>query len=156
MFKTVVRSVGGGVGEGRGREADLSVGDVVNIVEPLEERVSVDEVETLARVRSEVGCDEVDAVGIAANRSVELEDGRVSQRRQDRLRARETGEETYSTRPDLRVRRELVGSVANVEEKALEVRELVRGELEQTRVVVLHGARDLLVCSQCVCSRFPI
>ena len=154
MFKTVVRSVGGGIGEGRGREADLSVGDVVNIVEPLEERVSVDEVETLARVRPEVGCDEVDAVGIAANCSVELKNGRVRKEQNDRLRG--TGEETYGTRPDLCVRRELVGGVTDVEEQALEVRELVRGELEQTRVVVLHGARDLLVCSQCVCSRFPI
>ena len=152
----MVHSVGGGIGEGRGREADLGVGDVVNVVEPFEERVAVDEVEALARVRAEVGRDEVDAVGIAADRSVELEDGRVSQRRQDRLRARETGKKTYGTRPDLRVRRELVGGVTDVEEQALEVRELVRGELEQTRVVVLHGARDLLVCSQCVCSRFPI
>ena len=65
--------VGRGVRELRSREANLRVGDVVDVVEPLEERVAVDEVEALARVRAEVGGDEVDGVGVATNRSVELQ-----------------------------------------------------------------------------------
>ena len=65
--------VGRGIRELRRREANLRVGDVVHVVEPLEERVAVNEVEALARVRAEVGGDEVDGVGIATNRSVELQ-----------------------------------------------------------------------------------
>ncbi len=70
-------SVGGGIRERRGRESDTRVGGVVNVVEPLEERVAVDEVEALARVRAEVRRDEVDAAGAAADSAVELRDGRV-------------------------------------------------------------------------------
>ena len=61
------------MGEPRGREADAGVSGVVDVVEPLEERVAVDEVEALARVRAEVGGDEVDGVGVATKRSVELQ-----------------------------------------------------------------------------------
>ena len=65
--------IGRGVRELRSREANLRVGDVVDVVEPLEERVAVDEVKALARVRAEVGGDEVDGGGVATNRSVELQ-----------------------------------------------------------------------------------
>ncbi len=75
---TVIYSVGGGVSERRGGEADTGVGDVVNVIEPLEERVSIDEVEALARIRAEVRRDEIDAVGIAANLSVQLNDMNTS------------------------------------------------------------------------------
>ena len=60
---------------------------------------------------------------------------------------------TYGTRPDLRVRRELVGGVADVEEEALEVRELVGSDRQQAGVVVDDGPGSVLVCGECVCLR---
>ena len=80
-------SVSGGMSERRSGEANARVGRVVNVVEPLEERVSVDEIEALARGRAEVRRHEIDAVRIAANRRVELEGGRIrvnTKRRQKR------------------------------------------------------------------------
>src|ERR1700733_14733772 len=44
----------GGIGVGRGGEADLTVGGVKHGVVPFEESVSIDEVETFARVRAEL------------------------------------------------------------------------------------------------------
>ena len=70
----LIHSVGGGVREGRRREADLGVRDVEDVVEPLQERVAVDEVEALARARPEVRSDEIYAVRVATNRNVQLED----------------------------------------------------------------------------------
>ena len=71
-------SVGRSVREGRSRESDAGVSRVVDIVEPLEERITVDEVEAFARIRAEIGGDEVDAVRAAANSSVELRGGCMS------------------------------------------------------------------------------
>ena len=65
-----------------------------------------DEVEALAAVAAEVCRDEVDLAFLAADGGVE------------------------GAGPDLRVRRKLIGCIANVEEEALKVRELVRGDLE--------------------------
>ena len=66
-------AIGSRVREWSRRQAKLIVRGVVHGVEPLEERVAVDEVKALARVRAEVGGDEVDGVGVATNRSVELQ-----------------------------------------------------------------------------------
>ena len=57
------------------READRLVRHVVDMVEPLEPRVAVDEVEPLAARRAQVRDDEVDAVGVTADRCVELSPG---------------------------------------------------------------------------------
>ena len=45
------------------------------ITVPLQERIAVDEVEALAAVAAEVSGDQVDAVLLATNSSVQLEDG---------------------------------------------------------------------------------
>ena len=42
--------------------------------------------------------------------------------------------------------------VANVEEQAGQVRELVRGQAEETGVCVGHGACKSLVLLECVCA----
>ena len=67
----LIHSVGGGVREGRRREADLGVRDVEDVVEPLQERVAVDEVEALTRVAAKVADDEVHVAGGAADKRVE-------------------------------------------------------------------------------------
>lgn len=71
------------------REAQAGVGGVIDGVEPLEERIPVDEVQALARVAANVGDDEVDVASAAADRGVQR------------------------ARPDLRVRREAVGRLQN-------------------------------------------
>ncbi len=60
---------------------------------------------------------------------------------------------TYGTGPDLRVRREFIRRAADMEEEALEVRELVRGDLEQAGGTVGDGPSRLLVRGQCICSQ---
>ena len=65
------RSVGGSGGEGGSGETDTLVGGVEHAVEALEEDLSIDEVETLARRGADVVNDEVDSVGIAANGGVQ-------------------------------------------------------------------------------------
>ena len=67
--------VGGRARVPSGGEADLVLRDSVRGVEPLDPRVAVDEVEALAAVRAEVGDDEVDAAGVAAENAVELHKG---------------------------------------------------------------------------------
>lgn len=66
------RSVGSGGGKGSGSQTDPLVGGVEDGVETLKEGLAVDEVETLAGVSAEVTDDEVHAVGIATNSSVEV------------------------------------------------------------------------------------
>ena len=70
--KAVVHSVAGGVGEGRSREADLGVGDVVDVVEPLEERHAVDEVESASRVTADVVHDKENVISCTANELIQL------------------------------------------------------------------------------------
>ena len=88
------------------READTAVRAVEDGVEALQERQAVDEVEALARVRAEVGDDQVDAVLVAA-------DGRVELQLWSHVSTLTKGieEETYRAGPDLGVRSELVGVV---------------------------------------------
>lgn len=57
--------------EGRVRESYTTVGRVENGVEALQERLSVDEVEALARGSANRTNDEVDVVSIASDRGVE-------------------------------------------------------------------------------------
>ena len=84
------------------READLVDHPVVRKIEALEPCVAVDEIEAGAALRADVRNDEVDAVGVATYRSVELGEGRARQ-----LLARKHWEkgarETYRARPDLGV-----------------------------------------------------
>ncbi len=61
----------------RRREPDAVVRNVVYLVEPLEERHAIDEVEALAAVATQVGHDEVDIVWRASERRVELRAGKV-------------------------------------------------------------------------------
>lgn len=81
--------VGGGIRVVGRREADTGVGSVEDRIEPLEERVPVDEVQARARVTANVVDDEVDVISAAANRGVQR------------------------ARPDLSVRRETVGRLQN-------------------------------------------
>lgn len=67
------RSVGGSGSERRGGKADLRVRDIPDVVETLEECEPVNEVETLAGVGADVSDDQVDAVCVPADGSVELE-----------------------------------------------------------------------------------
>ena len=69
-------SVGSGISERRSGEANARVGRVVDVVEPFEERVSINEVEALARGRAKVRRHEVDTVRITPNRGTELDRGR--------------------------------------------------------------------------------
>ena len=69
---TLLCSVDGRVSELGGRKADLAVLGIENIIEPLQEDHAVDEVESFATRRAEVGSDEVDEVGRAADGGVEL------------------------------------------------------------------------------------
>ena len=58
---------------------------------------------------------------------------------------------THRAGPDLRVGGQLERSTADVEEQALEVGELRRGDLQKTRVfVVKDGTRQLLVCGESI------
>ena len=63
--------VGGGGGEGRGREADALVGGVEDTVETLEEDLAIDEIETLAGGGADVVNDEVDGAGAATDGGVQ-------------------------------------------------------------------------------------
>lgn len=67
------RSVGGSGGERRGGKADLCVRDIPDVVETFEECEPVNEVETLAGVGADVSDDQVYAVRVPADGSVELE-----------------------------------------------------------------------------------
>ena len=60
------------VGEGRGREADAAVRDVEHVVEPLEERHAVDEVEPFPADAADVVHDQEHRVRVTADRRVEL------------------------------------------------------------------------------------
>ena len=75
---TIIHSVGSGMGEVRGRKADVGVGRVIDVVEPLEEGVAIDEVEAFARGRAEVRRHEIDALRVAADQSVQLYEAPVS------------------------------------------------------------------------------
>ena len=68
------------MGEQRGGETDTGITGVVDVVEPLDERVAVDEIEALARAPTHVGSNEVDAVCVPADRGIQLHGrrGRVS------------------------------------------------------------------------------
>ena len=93
-----------------GREADGLVPGVVDVVEALEPRVPVDEVEALAARRAQVAHGQVDPVGGAPDVRVELparsQFGSVSWRANLRRGMGEGG--TYGAGPELRVRDELV------------------------------------------------
>lgn len=52
----------------------MCIRDIPDVVEALEERESVNEVEALARVGAEVGDDQVYAVRVTTNGGVELKD----------------------------------------------------------------------------------
>ncbi len=57
----------------------------------------------------------------------------------DRRTLERRGQGAYRTGPDLRVGGELVGVVTDVEEQALEVIELLLGELQQAGVLVIRN-----------------
>lgn len=83
-------------------EADAVVPGVEHVVESLEERHAVDEVEARARRGTDVVDDEVDVAWRAANRGVQLRKIEVSSYDSwevERMRA-------YNARPNLSVRRE--------------------------------------------------
>lgn len=109
-------------GVGGGGETNTFVGVVEDAVETLEECVTVDEVETLARVRSEVTDNEVDAGVGSTDVAVER------------------------TRPDLGVGGQGVGYRANLEVKVREYAVLSRGDLQETcrsylvSILALRGA----------------
>ena len=65
-------SVSSGIRERRGGEPDTAVRDVEDVVEPLQERHAVDEVQAFAAEAAEVVHDQVDKVGRAADQRVEL------------------------------------------------------------------------------------
>ena len=62
----------GSVGEGRSREADAAVRDVEHVVEPLEERHAVDEVEPFPADAADVVHDQEHRVRVPADRRVQL------------------------------------------------------------------------------------
>lgn len=113
--------VGSSGGEGSGGKADALVGCVEDGVKALEEGVAVDEVKTLAGVRSEVADDEVDARCNTTNVSVEC-----------------PGE-------DLSVGGELEGGTTGDEEQALEGAELGGGDREEAGSSVCGGTGRRLV-----------
>ena len=98
-----------GIRELRRREANLRVGDVVDVVEPLEERVAVDKVEALARGRAERVDDEIHAVRVPADRGVER--ALRGAERGCQKESAEGGRATKTHGPDLSVRRELEGDL---------------------------------------------
>ena len=70
-FLTQRRLVGGGIGERGGSKTNTLVGGVVDGIEALEEGHTIDEVETLTRVRAKIVNDEVDAAGSTTNLGIE-------------------------------------------------------------------------------------
>ena len=72
VHRTAKLLVRGSVGEGRGREADATVRDVKHVVEPLEERHAVDEVEPFAADAPDVVHDQEHRVCVPADRRVQL------------------------------------------------------------------------------------
>ena len=153
-----------------GGEADLVVPRVEHVVESLEERHAVDKVEPFAAVGSEVAHDEEDRVGVPTNRRVELStaESKPSRGLGGKNQGVRAGESTHRPRPRLGVWSELerilgrgrvvsgkdsagkpsTTYVADLEEQALEVTELLRREAQQSNVVVEDSAGELLVSGE--------
>lgn len=61
-----------GICEGRGGEAYTTVGDVENVVEPLQERHAINEVQPLTAQATDIVNDEEDLVWVSADCRIQL------------------------------------------------------------------------------------
>ena len=142
----------------------MVVSRVEDVVESLEERHAIDEVESFAAVGPQVADDEVHELASAPDRSVELSKELSRCRSDDTSSCQKMS--TYSARPSLCVWNELKSvlihgcelgvpdkrtistDIADLEEQALEVGKLSGREPQQTGVVVQNGTREALVSGE--------
>ena len=121
MERVEGKSVDGGICIARRSDANALVRRVKHGVEPLQERIPKDEVQSTSALEAQVADDEIDRVRITVDERVEC-----------------AGE-------GLRVRRELEGRVADGEEHGLKVGVVLGGDGEQADVLVERRVRRVYV-----------